>query len=65
MTHSKPKVLIKVGKEGDVGDVEIQDILFTSRGHTPGLIVIEWNIKARSPGSAGLWGENSALLDSV
>ncbi|KAH6983653.1 pectate lyase superfamily protein-domain-containing protein [Ilyonectria sp. MPI-CAGE-AT-0026] len=53
--EKNPKVMIQVGKEGSVGDVEMQDLLFTSRGATPGLILVEWNIKASSPGAAGLW----------
>ncbi len=52
---SNPQVLIQVGIVGSVGDVEIQDILFTTRGATAGLILIEWNIQAASQGSAGMW----------
>ncbi|KAK4144852.1 pectate lyase superfamily protein-domain-containing protein [Dichotomopilus funicola] len=52
---SKPKVLIQVGLEGLVGNVEMQDLLFTTRGPTAGLILVEWNIRAASPGSAALW----------
>ncbi|KAJ4333759.1 hypothetical protein N0V85_009937, partial [Neurospora sp. IMI 360204] len=52
---SNPKVMIKVGNAGDVGNVEMQDLLFTTRGATAGLIVIEWNIQADAQGSAGLW----------
>lgn len=47
--------MIKVGTTGLVGDVEMQDLIFTNRGPTSGLIVVEWNIKAASPGSAALW----------
>ena len=47
--------MIKVGNAGDVGNVEMQDLLFTTRGATAGLIVIEWNIQAETQGSAGLW----------
>ncbi|KAK3303766.1 pectate lyase superfamily protein-domain-containing protein [Chaetomium strumarium] len=43
-----------VGTVGSVGDVEIQDILFTTRGATAGLILIEWNIQAASQGAASL-----------
>jgi hypothetical protein len=50
-----PRVLLKVGNTGDVGDVEMQDLLFTTRGATGGLILVEWNIQAASAGSAGLW----------
>jgi hypothetical protein len=53
--------MLKVGDEGQVGDVEMQDLLFTSRGQTPGLILVEWNIQAASPGSAGLWDCHARL----
>jgi hypothetical protein len=47
--------MLKVGTAGQVGDVEIQDLLFTTRGATAGAILVEWNLQAASPGSAGLW----------
>lgn len=47
--------MLQVGKPGDVGAVEMQDLIFTTVGPTPGAILVEWNIKADSPGSAGLW----------
>ncbi|RFU75893.1 pectin lyase fold virulence factor [Trichoderma arundinaceum] len=52
---SKPKVMLKVGNDGDVGTVEMQDLLFTNRGPTAGLILVEWNIRASGPGLAALW----------
>ncbi|RDA91604.1 hypothetical protein CP533_4653 [Ophiocordyceps camponoti-saundersi (nom. inval.)] len=55
LVASDPKPMIKVGNAGEVGDVEMQDLLFTSRGPTAGLVSVEWNIMARSPGSAALW----------
>ena len=47
--------MIKVGNAGDIGSVEMQDLLFTTRGATAGLILVEWNIQADNPGSAALW----------
>jgi len=35
--------------------VEMQDLIFTTRGATAGAILIEWNLEAESPGAAGLW----------
>ncbi|KAK0746794.1 pectate lyase superfamily protein-domain-containing protein [Schizothecium vesticola] len=52
---SNPKVMLKVGSAGDVGTIEMQDLLFTTQGATAGAILVEWNIKAESPGAAGLW----------
>ncbi|PZD42548.1 Pectate-lyase-3 domain containing protein [Pyrenophora tritici-repentis] len=50
-----PKVMLKVETSGQVGDVEMQDLLFTTVGPTTGAILVEWNIQASSPGAAGLW----------
>ena len=52
---SNPKPMLRVGLVGDVGDVEMQDLIFTTQGATAGAILVEWNIKAAKPGSAGLW----------
>jgi hypothetical protein len=49
--------MLRVGNNGDVGDIEMQDLIFTNRGATAGLVLVEWNIRAASDGSAGLWGE--------
>ncbi|KAK3296411.1 pectate lyase superfamily protein-domain-containing protein [Chaetomium fimeti] len=51
----EPRPVVKVGKPGDVGSVEIQDLLFTVRGATAGAVVLQWNIRASSPGSAAMW----------
>ncbi|KAI2788237.1 hypothetical protein POX_e06250 [Penicillium oxalicum] len=52
---SNPRVMIRVGKSGDVGDVEISDMLFTVQGATAGAILMEWNLAQASQGSAGMW----------
>ena len=49
--------MLRVGKEGDKGSVEFQDLLFTTKGATAGVILVEWNIQADKPGSAGMWGK--------
>ncbi|KAH7017946.1 pectate lyase superfamily protein-domain-containing protein [Microdochium trichocladiopsis] len=61
----KPVPMLKVGSEGDVGSVELQDLILTSRGPTPGLVVMEWNIAADFPGSAGLWDVHVRLGGAV
>lgn len=52
---SSPEVMIRVGGPGDVGVVEISDILFTSIGALPGLVMMEWNIQGDAQGTAGIW----------
>jgi hypothetical protein len=52
---SKPVVMFKVGNDGDVGSVEMQDLILTSKGPTPGVVLMEWNVQASSAGAAALW----------
>ncbi|KAK4101429.1 glycoside hydrolase family 55 protein, partial [Parathielavia hyrcaniae] len=51
---SNPKVLIKVGEPGQVGGVEMQDLIITTKGPTAGAVLIEWNVRAESKGAAAL-----------
>jgi hypothetical protein len=48
--HS-PQVMIRVGNPGDVGTMEIVEMLFTVKGATAGAILMEWNVAASSQGS--------------
>lgn len=52
---SKPKPVFQIGKAGDVGCVEIQDLVFETKGSAPGAIMMEWNINADTQGSAAMW----------
>ena len=52
---ASPQVMVKVGSVGSIGTVEISDILFTSIGALPGLVMVEWNMGADTQGSVGLW----------
>lgn len=52
---ANPKPMIQVGNPGEVGTVEITDIMFSTKGSQPGAILVEWNIKGSSAGRAGLW----------
>ncbi|KAH7010780.1 pectate lyase superfamily protein-domain-containing protein [Microdochium trichocladiopsis] len=53
--ETKPRALIRVGNPGDKGRVEMQDLIITSKGETPGALFIEWNIEAESQGAAAMW----------
>lgn len=52
---NNPKPVLQIGESGDVGDVEITDMMFGSKGSQPGAVLVQWNIKQRSQGSAGMW----------
>ncbi|KAJ7178281.1 exo-beta-1,3-glucanase [Mycena filopes] len=50
-----PQVVIQAGAPGSSGILEVTDIQFATIGSTPGAIVVEWNVKQTSQGSAGMW----------
>jgi hypothetical protein len=52
---TNPKVMLQVGSDGDVGSPSLQDLILTTKGSTPGVILMEWNVQAASQGSAVLW----------
>ena len=49
---SNPQPMVRIGNPGDVGTMETSDILFTSVGALPGLVLVEWNVH---PGDVGIW----------
>lgn len=46
-----PQVMVRVGNRGDVGTIEIVEMLFTVKGSTAGAILMEWNTAAISQGA--------------
>ena len=48
--------MLQIGNRGDVGTVELQDLILTTKGGTAGAVLMQWNVKAASPGAAALWG---------
>ncbi|KAJ7739000.1 pectate lyase superfamily protein-domain-containing protein [Mycena metata] len=53
--QKNPRPVIQVGNPGDVGQVEMSDLIITTVGGSAGAIGIEWNLDAGSQGAAGLW----------
>ena len=45
------QVMVKVGNEGDIGTIEIVEMLFTVKGPTAGAIFMEWNVHEKEQGS--------------
>lgn len=52
---NNPYVAVKVGNPGDVGIIEIQDMMFTVSGPTAGAVLVEWNVEQSVKGSAAMW----------
>ncbi|KAH8903772.1 hypothetical protein BR93DRAFT_971377 [Coniochaeta sp. PMI_546] len=44
-----------MGDTGDVGPMEIVEMLFFTKGPIAGAIMIEWNVRADKPRSAAMW----------
>jgi hypothetical protein len=51
---TNPRVMVQVGEKGDVGSMEIVEMLFSVKGSTAGAIMMEWNVAAVSQGSGEL-----------
>ena len=61
--QKNPKPLFQVGKSGETGSVEISDLVFSTKGASPGAILVEWNLaepKDRQ-GSSGMWDTHFRL----
>ncbi|KAF2416329.1 family 55 glycoside hydrolase [Tothia fuscella] len=50
-----PVPVFRVGNKGDVGRVEMSELIFETMGPTPGAVLMEWNLQEDAPGSAGMW----------
>ncbi|EHA49255.1 hypothetical protein MGG_17486 [Pyricularia oryzae 70-15] len=53
--QANPRAVFQVGQPGDVGAVEMSDMMFQTLGSAPGAIMIQWNLKQASQGAAGMW----------
>jgi len=50
-----PQAMLEVGEPGQSGSVEITDLFFSSKGAQPGAILVQWNMRQSSQGSAAMW----------
>ncbi|TIA19995.1 glycoside hydrolase family 55 protein [Aureobasidium pullulans] len=69
--QNNPQVAFRVGQPGQVGDIELVEIMFQTLGAAPGAILMEWNLAQSSPGSAAMFdvhwrvgGTNGTKLQS-
>ncbi|KAJ5869330.1 hypothetical protein N7455_004271 [Penicillium solitum] len=60
-----PRVAVMVGYSGDIGLVEIQDLLFTVSGPTAGAILVEWNVEQSVKGSAAMWDSHIRIGGAI
>ncbi|RDW86246.1 glycoside hydrolase family 55 protein [Aspergillus mulundensis] len=62
---SNPRVMLQVGNRGDVGTVEVQDLILTTKGGTAGAVLMQWNVKAASAGAAALWDVHARIGGAI
>ncbi|KAI8826336.1 glucan 1,3-beta-glucosidase [Chytriomyces cf. hyalinus JEL632] len=60
-----PVPVFQVGNVGDVGSVEISDLMFETSGAQPGAILIQFNMKPSSPGATGMWDVHGRVGGTV
>jgi glucan 1,3-beta-glucosidase len=53
--QASPQPVFQVGQPGDIGSVEISDLIFETLGPQPGAIMVQWNVAESSQGSSGMW----------
>ncbi|GAB0132610.1 hypothetical protein EsDP_00001040 [Epichloe bromicola] len=53
--EQQPRPVVRVGKPGESGVVEISDMLFTAYAGSVGAVVVEWNVHESTQGSAAMW----------
>ncbi|TPX12378.1 uncharacterized protein E0L32_007025 [Thyridium curvatum] len=53
--QANPRPVFQVGQPGDVGGVEMSDLMFETVGPQPGAVMIEWNVEGRTAGAAAMW----------
>ncbi|CAG7978394.1 unnamed protein product [Penicillium salamii] len=53
--QENPVPVFQVGQKGDSGNVEMSDLIITTKGAAAGAILMEWNVAGASQGSAGMW----------
>lgn len=55
--QTKPSPVFQVGQPGEVGCVEMSDLIFLTQGPQPGAILIEWNLAEpfSSQAKSGMW----------
>ncbi|KAI5863064.1 glycoside hydrolase family 55 protein [Durotheca rogersii] len=53
--QAKPVPVFQVGEAGDVGNVEMSDLIIETKGSLPGAILMQWNLAGSENGAAGLW----------
>jgi len=53
--ETKPVPVFEIGKPGDIGNVELSDLIIETKGALPGAILMQWNLAGSENGASGMW----------
>ncbi|KAI1815988.1 glycoside hydrolase family 55 protein [Poronia punctata] len=53
--ETKPVPVFEIGKPGDIGNVELSDLVIETKGALPGAILMQWNLAGSEKGASGMW----------
>ncbi|KAJ5503889.1 hypothetical protein N7463_006763 [Penicillium fimorum] len=56
---TKPVPVVQIGKSGESGSVEWSDMIVSTSGSTPGAVLVEWNLAAKS--GSGMWDVHTRI----
>lgn len=59
--QNNPQPVFRVGEPGDIGLLEMSDLIFGTVGPQPGAIMMEWNLKDSGRSAAGLWDVHTRI----
>ncbi|OJJ45637.1 hypothetical protein ASPZODRAFT_68840 [Penicilliopsis zonata CBS 506.65] len=63
--EKNPIPMLQIGESGEVGSVELSDLILETKGPAPGAILMQWNLAAETQGSAGMWDVHTRLGGSA
>jgi glucan 1,3-beta-glucosidase len=53
--QKNPIPMLQIGEPGDIGYIEMSDLILQTRGPAPGAIMMQWNLEEESQGAAAMW----------
>ncbi|PWY64049.1 pectin lyase-like protein [Aspergillus heteromorphus CBS 117.55] len=63
--QENPIPMLQIGDVGDVGEVELSDLIVETKGPAPGAILIQWNVAGSSQAAAGMWDVHARIGGSA
>jgi len=62
MDATRPRVMLQVGKPGDMGVAQMSDFMFTVADILPGAVLVQVNMRGHRVGDVGMWNCRKSLF---